>query len=177
MCSSDLGYKPSFFGLYLGLNLTPGRYALEDGREVSLSTGGTAGVEGAWFITRHIGIGGRATISNMPLSVDKILQDESLDMISGYVGPFFSYPLTCRWLVGGKLLAGYVHYPSCRLSDIRIGDKNGFGFGTGLSVTFLANHKFGMKFSTDYDLVTSGFVPRGGIRHVLTLCGGASIMF
>lgn len=63
----------------------------------------------------------------MPLSVDKILQDESLDMISGYVGPFFSYPLTCRWLVGGKLLAGYVHYPSCRLSDIRIGDKNGFG--------------------------------------------------
>ena len=173
----DPGYKPSFFGLYLGLNLTPGRYALEDGREVSLSTGGTAGVEGAWFITRHIGIGGRATISNMPLSVDKILQDESLDMISGYVGPFFSYPLTCRWLVGGKLLAGYVHYPSCRLSDIRIGDKNGFGFGTGLSVTFLANHKFGMKFSTDYDLVTSGFVPRGGIRHVLTLCGGASIMF
>ena len=118
----DPGYKPSFFGLYLGLNLTPGRYALEDGREASLSTGGTAGVEGAWFITRHIGIGGRATISNMPLSVDKILQDESLDMISGYVGPFFSYPLTCRWLVGGKLLAGYVHYPSCRLSDIRIGD-------------------------------------------------------
>ena len=173
----DPGYKPSFFGLYLGLNLTPGRYALEDGREVSLSTGGTAGVEGAWFITRHIGIGGRATISNKPLSVDNIHQDESLDMISGYVGPFFSYPLTCRWLVGGKLLAGYVHYPSCRLSDIRIGDKNGFGFGTGLSVTFLANHKFGMKFSTDYDLVTSGFVPRGGIRHVLTLCGGASIMF
>ena len=173
----DPDYKPSFFGLYLGLNLTPGRYALEDGREASLSTGGTAGVEGAWFITRHIGIGGRATISNMPLSVDKILQDESLDMISGYVGPFFSYPLTCRWLVGGKLLAGYVHYPSCRLSGIRIGDKNGFGFGTGLSVTFLANHKFGMKFSTDYDLVTSGFVPRGGIRHVLTLCGGASNMF
>ena len=123
----DPGYKPSFFGLYLGLNLTPGRYALEDGREVSLSTGGTAGVEGAWFITRHIGIGGRATISNMPLSVDKILQDESLDMISGYVGPFFSYPLTGRRQTARRIcslsLRSAFGHPDRRQERIRV--RNG----------------------------------------------------
>ncbi len=127
----DPGYKPSFFGLYLGLNLTPGRYALEDGREASLSTGGTAGVEGAWFITRHIGIGGRATISNMPLSVDKILQDESLDMISGYVGPFFllsaDLPLagrrqTARRICSLSLLSAFGH-PDRRQERIRV--RNG----------------------------------------------------
>lgn len=173
----DRAFRPSFFGLYLGFSVMPGSYRLPDGSSADFSTGSSAGVEGAWFKSRYVGIGGRFTVSSLPLSRNGKAENEPLNMIAGYAGLYFSLPLSVRWLVGSKLLAGCNYALSCRLSDLAIGERAGLSGSTGLSLTYLANRRFGMKFFTDYTLGPSVAGPRGGMGHMLTLGGSVCMMF
>lgn len=50
--------KPSFFSLYIGMNIPLNSYNLDEQHELNTSTGSTAGVEGAWFFNPYVGIGG-----------------------------------------------------------------------------------------------------------------------
>lgn len=48
----------------------------------------------------------------------------------------FSYPLSSRWLIGSKLLGGYVHYPQLKLTDRLVPARNVFCFRSGILLTF-----------------------------------------
>lgn len=54
----------SFLSLYLGVNLPLSDYDIDEANEFRTSTGSTAGLEGAWFPCRNVGVGGRFTASN-----------------------------------------------------------------------------------------------------------------
>ena len=94
--------KASFFGLYMGFNWAGKSMAYFNHAGIKVSAGAISGIEGAWFINRYIGIGGRATIASMPMAVS--LQDNQ--MVDGEAGAYFSYPLSKHWSVGSKLLCG-----------------------------------------------------------------------
>lgn len=173
----DRTRHPSFFGIYLGYNILPGTYSMESGSTLDLSTGSNAGLEGAWFLSPYIGIGGRFSIANMGVTLDNVAQEESLDLISGYAGAYFSYPMTARWLLGSKALVGYNYFASCDLDTTTIGGRGRIGVGTGVSFTFLAKDNLGVKFFVDYNLLPSATRPSRESMHMLTLGSSVSVVF
>ena len=51
--------KPTFIGLYLGVNIPLSHYDISEDLDFRTSSGSSAGVEGALFLNPYLGIGGR----------------------------------------------------------------------------------------------------------------------
>lgn len=170
----DRSYMPSFFGLYVGMNIPLNGYDIDGRYEYSTSTGSTAGVEGAWFFSPHIGLGGRLSMSNVTIAGRQEMQSGTFDTVSLGGGCYFSYPLSPRFLIGSKLLGGFVHYPRLQLNGITIPGRYGFCFGSGLSVSFRATKHYGMKLFLDYDLMPPH--SRGHSEWINALVAGSSFM-
>ena len=173
----DLSHRPSFLGLYLGYNLFLNRTERIDGTKISFSSGGNAGLEGAWFINNHFGFGGRMTAMNLSPVVDGTASQKQIELICCYLGAYYSLPLTCKWQIGTKLLAGYNHTGILHLHERTIGNRNLFGMSTGLSLTFVAHHNFGMRLFSDYTFTPSLLIPHGKTSHILSLGGGVNLQF
>lgn len=177
----DKRYKPSFFGLYLGFNLSPGTIDIAPDLQLKTATGSCSGFEGAWFMNRYIGLGGRATISGNPITFDQAtyvywhpeysgktisVESGSINTYSAMAGLFFSLPITNRWQAGSKLLAGYSHWRDNTLS-ILTGEPNTIierkeilkikkafnpTIGTGISLMYIVRQSLGVRFFCDYNL-------------------------
>lgn len=89
-------------------------------------------------------------------------------------GAYFSFPLSSRWLVGSKLLGGYVHYPQLKLTHLYVPAKNGFCMGSGVSLTFKAKEHYEVRFFLDYSLLPSH--SRNSNEHMNMLTLGSSFM-
>ena len=170
--------KPSFLSLYVGMNVPLSGYDLDEGHEFSTSSGSTAGMEGAWFFNPYMGVGGRFTASNTSIIVDdKEAEANTFDALSLCAGGYFSYPLSSRFLIGGKLLGGYVHYPQLQLSDETIPRRDGICFGSGVSLTFRATRHYGMKLFLDYNLMPSHSWRSGEWMNTMTAGSAFMILF
>ena len=167
--------KPTFIGLYLGVNIPLSHYDISENQNFRTSSGSSAGVEGAMFLNPYLGIGGRFTVSNTHIitsekngsvsrqsaldykkSNSEVAECETFDAIMVIAGPYFSYPITSRWNIGSKLLAGYVTYPKLSLSRGTVVPKNcGVCFGSGISFSYKAKEYYGIRFFLDYNLQPS----------------------
>ena len=167
--------KPSFVSLYLGLNIPLSGYDIDEEMEFRPSSGSSAGVEGAYFFNPYVGVGGRFTVSNTLIIVnEEQAENNTFDAISLCGGSYFSYPLSSRWLIGSKLLGGYVHYPQLELTDRSVSSRSGFCMGSGVSLTFKAKEYYGIRFFLDYNLLPSHSRNSGEYMNMLTL--GSSFM-
>ena len=167
--------KPSFVSLYLGLNIPLSGYDIDEEMEFRTSSGSSAGVEGAYFFNPYVGVGGRFTVSNTLIIVnEERAENNTFDAISLCGGSYFSYPLSSRWLIGSKLLGGYVHYPQLELTDRSVSARSGFCMGSGISLTFKAKEYYGIRFFLDYNLLPSHSRNSGEYMNMLTL--GSSFM-
>lgn len=165
--------SPSFFSLYLGMNVPLSKYDIDENNEFRTSSGSSVGVEGAYFFNPYIGVGARFAISNTALILnEKHAEDHRFDALAFAAGCYLSYPLSARWQIGTKLLSGVVHYPQLRLSDMVVGARNGVCFGSGLSATFKVTAHYGVRFFVDYNLQPSHTV--GSKEWMNTLTCGAS---
>lgn len=161
--------NPSFLGIYLGSNIPLSKYDIDENHEFRTSSGSTAGLELAYFWNTHVGIGGRAAFSSTSIIVNgEEAEDKTFDAYSFAVGPYFSWPLGNRWLVGTKLLGEYVRYPRLKLRDISVEQRGGIGVGTGLSLTFKAGGHYGLRLFMDYDLHPSHSHRSGEYMNRLT---------
>ena len=177
--------KPSFLGLYLGANNPLSYYDISEHQEFRTSTGSSAGLEGAYFFNPYIGVGGRFTASNTHIittdhsqgwtaaTTEKqgtVGEDNTLDAVSAMAGPYFSYPLTSRWNIGSKLLAGYVGYSKLELSDGTVVPSNGGAcFGSGISFSYKAREHYGIRFFLDYNLQPSHSEKSGEWMNTLAI--------
>ena len=167
--------KPSFVSLYLGLNIPLSGYDIDEEMEFRTSSGSSAGVEGAYFFNPYVGVGGRFTVSNTLIIVnEERAENNTFDAISLCGGSYFSYPLSSRWLIGSKLLGGYVHYPQLELTDRSVSSRSGFCMGSGVSLTFKAKEYYGIRFFLDYNVLPSHSSNSGEYMNMLTL--GSSFM-
>ena len=173
--------SPSFLGMYLGVNIPLSHYDITEGQAFRTSSGSSAGVEGAYFWNPYIGVGGRFAVSNTHIitsekkasnseasspssasfvdgrtSKGETAERETFDAVTAMAGPYFSYPITSRWNVGSKLLAGYVAYQKLSLSDgTVVPKKGGVCFGSGISFAYKAKENYGIRFFLDYNLQPS----------------------
>ncbi len=166
---------PSFVSLYCGVNIPLSEYDIDEEIELRTSSGGSIGIEGAAFFNPYIGVGGRTSVANTSIITNR-QQAENSRFYAGSicVGPYFSYPISVRWLVGSKLLVGWLHYPELKLIRKTIEKRNGVCFGTGLSATFRAEEYYGIRFFLDYNLLPSHSKASREWMSMLTL--GASFM-
>lgn len=147
---------PSFMSLYVGFNIPLNNYDIDKQTEFRTSSGSSAGVEGAYFFNPYIGVGGRFAVSNTSIIVNNVnVEDNTFDAMSLCGGTYLSYPLSTRWLVGYKLLGGFVHYSPLKLTEQMIPTKNGVCLGSGFSFTFKAKEHWGVRFFLDHNLMSS----------------------
>lgn len=144
---------PSFFGLYMGFNVPLSKFDVSEDINYRTSTGTTLGVEGAYFLNKYFGLGGRVTISNMQFIVNgNEAPDNTLDYHSFYVGPYFNLPLSPRWNVGTKALAGYTRYQGTEIGGTRVPRNNGWGLGSGVNVDYRVRKHLGVGVFLDYNV-------------------------
>lgn len=169
----DMMQRPSFLGIYVGMNIPLSEYDIDEEHEFSTSAGSTAGVEGAYFFNPYVGVGGRFTVTNTHIITDgAVAEDHTFDAVSAYAGAYFSLPLAPRWQIGSKALAGYVHYPRLRLKSMDVGTRDSATFGTGLSVTYRAAEHYNSRLFVDYNLLPSH--SKGSREWMSTLAAGLS---
>lgn len=162
--------RPSFLGLYLGANIPLSGYDIDEDNEFETSSGSVAGVEGAYFFNPYIGLGGRFTVSETNIIVNKEeAEDNSLDAVNFSLGGYVSYPINSHWLVGSKLLCNYVYYPKLNLTNHTVPARGGMGLASGLSLTFKARQHYNMRFFLDYDVLPSHSKLSGEYMNRLTL--------
>jgi membrane-associated phospholipid phosphatase len=170
--------NPSFLGLYLCFNLPLSKYDLDENNDFQTSTGTTLGMEGAWFVNPYIGFGGKASISNLQYIVNgKDAPNSTFDFYSMAVGPYFSLPLTTRWRIGSKLIAGEVFYPKTTIGDTEIGKKNGLTVGTGASLDYQMHSNLVGSLLLDYNLQSPATHNSGEYMHIMTLSARVSVSF
>lgn len=149
----DKKQKPSFLGINFLINEPLGSFRNEKDAPIKVSRGCTSAVEGAYFFNPYIGIGGRFSVTRTSVIVEDVkAEDYVFDTWKLGGGPFFSYPLSERWLIGSKLLASSVFYPNIKLTGDLINSHHRIGFGTGLSLTFRARQHYSVRFLIDYNL-------------------------
>lgn len=173
----DPAYKPSFLGIRFGLGAIPGDYFPRDGKEIDFSYGCTAGLEGAWFMTTHWGIGGELTATDVAVIHGYKALDNSLDMISIGGGAYVSFPLIPRLLLGGKLLTMYNHYSSFNEDGISFGETGKWGLKTGISLTFRARPNMGVKLFGDYGMSRLPFHTDKTFLHQFSAGSSIAVMF
>ena len=162
--------RNSFLGLYMGFNLPLSKYDLDEDNVFQTSTGTTIGLEGAWFINRNIGIGGRASFSNLQYIVNKNdAPDKTFNYFTAMAGPYFSFPITHRFSLGSKLVGGGVWYPKTSINGISVGNNHGFSCGTGLSLQYdVRKHLSGIIF-LDYNIQAPASHGSREYMHIMTL--------
>ena len=198
--------KPSFLGVYLGVNIPLSHYDITERRAFRTSSGSLGGIEGAYFFNPYIGIGGRFTASNThiitndktgnssqkkgtssrnvpgakgkDITTGSVAEDNNFDAVAMMVGPYFSYPITSRWNIGSKLLTGYVDYQKLELSDGSIVPKNsGVCFGSGISFGYKAKGQYGIRFFLDYNLMPSHSKHSGEWMNTLAVGSSFGVNF
>lgn len=162
--------NPSFFSLYGGFNIPLSDYDINEEHDFETSTGTTMGLEGAWFFSRYMGVGAVGTISNIRYIVDgQDAPDNTYDFYRLCAGPYFSLPLTRRWSIGSKLLGGRIWYPTKTIDGVRLRHRDGWSFGSGVSVNFqVQEHLMGSIF-LDYGLQSPQSRESGEYIHLMTL--------
>lgn len=169
--------NPSFLGIFAGFHVPLKHYRFGENLEKQTSNGGTIGMEGAYFFTRHLGIGGQASISNINYIIDGSQRiEDDLRFYSLKVGGFYSSTLYQRLYLVAKLLGGYTIYPDIneRISD---GTKRGGVIGlVGLDLGIRVREHFDFKIGMDYEMLPAPF-PGSPNMQSLVLKGSANIRF
>lgn len=152
----DRWSRPSFLGLYIGINVPISSYDIDENISFRTSSGSIAGIEGAYFITPNVGVGGRFTASSTSIIVNQeVAEDKRFDTVAFSAGGYFSYPLSSHWLIGSKLLGTYLYYPRLNLSNTTVSAHSGVGIGTGVSMGFRYNKHYVLRFFLDYNVQQS----------------------
>lgn len=148
-------YKPSFFGLYLGYNMSGSKFDTPVG-QIKMKLGMNAGVEGAYFFNPYIGVGGRMNFADMPLQLNREILPHDIEFNSASAGVYLSYPFSSWIHLSAKVLGGFNHFSRFTIADgYRIGGNNSCVFSTGVSVVMMTSRAFNLRFFCDYNTMHS----------------------
>lgn len=111
--------KPSFIELKLGYAQALSKDLTARTADLFARGGFNFGIDGAWFFSKNLGIGGEFAFSSFPINDDNLKFDDiDIPTVSDghytqpmgiryiHAGPYFSIPLARNWFITGKLGAG-----------------------------------------------------------------------
>lgn len=169
--------NPSFFGTYAGIVVPLHRYNIGSGRTMESSTGATFGLEGAYFFSRHWGIGARTGVFDIKyVADDKDWEENTSHSYTAKAGVYFHHDIYERLFVEGKALAGYTYYPDINENIVDNPHHGGLGTTLGVDLGFRARQHLDFKLNVEHELFPS---PSDTSTHfgALVLSGSAYIRF
>lgn len=178
-----IGYNPSYVGISVGGNLMT--YDKQRFRALSPSTI-ALDIEGAWFFTPSLGIGGKARVGRYANIVDNsvvasaVEEPKSVNSLALLVGPFYTHhlPQAPRWQLGGRVMMGlsraqsqWFDYTlgsgeSCRLE---VDARQHFAATAGVWARYVVGNNLGVRLFADYNYMRSGY-------SVVASAGGAGTL-
>ena len=185
---------PSHVGLTMGLSLPLAPLFIGDGQQLTFTTGSRMGVEGAWYITPNVGIGGIAAVAWQPGYLDSN-PEEAISFSTSTIaaGVYGSIPLAqeSRFRFNMKGLAGCNIINNTQLMPgTMVTSPAGFYYELGASFSVVARRGFGANIFCDYGghLFTATHTPHGElglsrsgefhyIMHTATVGVSTSILF
>lgn len=162
--------NPSFLSIYVGANIPLGSYKIDDKHEARTSTGYTAGIEGAYFFNPYIGIGGCINASDNHLIINHTQAENDTEAaLSLMAGTYFSYPVSQRWLIGSKLLAGTTVHSQTELNDETVLPRTTKAtFGSGISLTYKMHEHYTVCMLLNYNLTQPHSAKRDKLTSTIT---------
>src|SRR5690606_15672416 len=73
--------KPSFVEIHLGYAMATSKYLIPEAKNVTTRRGFNLGLEGAWFLTRNLGVGAEYAFTSFPLNLEKVMVDSKIQQI------------------------------------------------------------------------------------------------
>lgn len=148
-------HKPSFFGLYLGYNMSGSEFDTPVGR-IKMKLGINAGFEGAYYFNPYLGVGGRINFADMPLQLNREILPHDIEFNSASAGVYLSYPFSSWIHLSAKVLGGFNNFSRFSIAEgYRIGGNNSGVFSTGVSVVLMTSRAFNLRFFCDYNTMHS----------------------
>ena len=165
--------RPSFFGVSMGMGFSNG--TLDFGNcniRLESHTTMTASLEGAYFFTPYIGVGGRLGVGCTPMTgwedtkMDIEVESSHLTEYTTDVGLYFSLPLNNRLAVRSKALVGgsFVDGMDINASNgtatydyMTIEGNNSVKYGTGISLTYAHKRNSSLTAFLDYDFTKKDY--------------------
>lgn len=145
---------PSNLGLTMGLSFPLANIELGNGQRLLPIAGSRMGVEGAWYINRHLAIGGSAAVATTPATLesrpDEVIAINPATVAAGVYG---SIPLGegSRFRATAKAFAGCNFMTQQELiPDVLRTDMAGFYYELGASISFVARRHFGASLFCDF---------------------------
>ena len=173
----DENANPSFIGLNLGNSFMLKRSSYATRENVKVKSGCHASLEGAYFRNKSFGVGGRLTTATARVFKDDMLIDDSFDIYSFQVGPYYSLPLSKYWLIGANVLAGLANVPDYNEDFVNSGRNGAWLIGAGTSFAFMPNKNLSLKCLIDYSY-TIPFVKTPIIcNNIRSISGGVGFVF
>lgn len=181
--------KPSFFALNVGVNVPLSDYLVnvDDIMQdpIKMKVSALLGLEGAYFFSPYIGVGGRFSVVDINLDLDEeYVSSCTSNYYHAMAGPYFNYPLSPRWSVGSKLLFGAVFYPTMMTYsviqdayDTPYEGSQGFCFGTGIDLKYQIEKHLMASIFANYDTQANNCALTKKYLHSLCFGVKAGISF
>ena len=172
--------NPSFLALKFGPAFSTTNFLKESELDDKKEKGWEAGLEGAYFFSKHWGVGADLSFSSFIVSPLTFPLDEgntmnfdivtqSLGFINIGIGPYFAYDLADDWQVMLKTTGGYssaasgkvlikstlLDTPNNELEVAEYHPSNSFRWTSGASLTYKLNPQLGLTAYADYAQTTS----------------------
>lgn len=110
--------RPSYLEARLGFALATTKDLLR-ATDLEARHGYNIGLEGAWFFSKHVGVGGEFAFSTFPINSSRLYLNDPIYQEIGEdiytepmgvrylnIGPYFSLPMTNGWFITAKANAG-----------------------------------------------------------------------
>ncbi len=175
--------SPSFFNLNIGFGLLKHHMDIGDKR-IEGSKSIQAQAELAYFMTPNVGAGLRLGIAAPTVSFENY--NDNMGLYSLDAGAYVQIPLTPRFAIGGKLLAGRMAMSGFSFENVLSVEKSFcFTYGMGFSASYAYRNNIAWRLNADYDgcnmPVHATYKERRFSTHKpmhqITLSGSMSVMF
>ncbi len=173
--------NPSFLALKFGSALATTNFLKESELDNKKETGFEAGLEGAYFFSKHWGMGANFSFSSFPIGSLKFDYDDpamghyeintqSLGFVNMGIGPYFAHDFSDKWQMMLKSIAGYsspaggkvmlqdqsfTDLPNNELEIASYKPSKSFRWTNGAALTYKLNAELGLTAYADYHLSNS----------------------
>ncbi len=173
----DDSKKPHFIGAYAGFYVPLKNFGAGPDRSLRQSNGATMGIEGAYFLTRNVGFGAQAGISDISYNdADGCLTDCTTRFYSVKAGCYLACAVHPRVSLGARVLCGCTVYPGNKSNIVDGGGKCGPCALGGVSLSLRAKERLVFRLGADYEVMPSPSSELSALQALL-LSGGAVFRF
>lgn len=160
----EVSANPSFVDIQMGVAAHSGHIDFGTDRRIALGTSAVVGMEGAYFLNKHLGVGAQARLISTPVQIEGMaegveIEDNQFSNASLAVGVYGNQALSRRISVGAKALCGvrfgdgirYVKHQPDAAGVLSVKGGTAFNYVLGVNFAWRYRTNFAWKLFADLD--------------------------